>query len=73
MRRHDVIPPTVPLEVPPSPCAPLVYPWLGEVEGASLAMTQAKASPVPALAPMFRVSPVLRRLPSAVPPKVVER
>ena len=30
-----------------SPCAPLVYPWLGEVEGTSLAMTQAKASPVP--------------------------
>ena len=54
-----------------SPCAPLVYPWLGEVEGASLAMPQAKASPVPALAPMFRVSPVLRRLPSAVSLAVV--
>ena len=46
--------------------APLLLPWLGEVEGTSLAMSQAKASPVPALAPMFRVSPVLRRLPTAV-------
>ena len=54
-----------------SPCAPLLLPWLGEVEGTSLAMTQAKASPVPAPAPMFRVSPVLRRLPSAVPPTIV--
>ena len=29
-----------------SPCAPLLVLWLGEVEGTSLAMTQAKASPV---------------------------
>ena len=28
-----------------SPCAPLLLPWLGEVEGTSLAMSQAKASP----------------------------
>ena len=54
-----------------SPCAPLLLPWLGEVEGTSQAIAQAKASPVPALAPMFRVSPVLRRLPTAVPPTAV--
>ena len=36
-----------------------------------MAMAQAKASPVPALEPMFRVSPVLRRLPTAVPPTAV--
>ena len=52
-------------------CAPLLLPWLGEVEGTSLAMYQAKASPVPAHVPMFRVSPVLRRVPSAVPPTAV--
>ena len=54
-----------------SPCAPLLLPWLEEVEGTSLAMSQAQASPVPALAPMFRVPPVLRRVPSAVSPTVV--
>ena len=52
-------------------CAPLLLPWLGEVEGTSLAMYQAKASPVPAHVPMFRVPTVLRRVPSAVPPTVV--
>ena len=56
-----------------SPCAPLLLPWLGEVEGTSLAMSQAKASPVPAHVPMFRVPTVLRRVPSAVPPTVVGR
>ena len=54
-----------------SPCAPLLLPWLGEVEGTSLAMSQAKASPVPAHVPMFRVPTVLRRVPSAVPQTVV--
>ena len=44
-----------------SHCAPLLLPWLGEVEGTSLAMYQAKASPVPAPEPMLRVSAVLRR------------
>ena len=34
-------------------------------------MAQGMASPVPAPEPMFRVSPVLRRVPSAVPPTVV--
>ena len=52
-------------------CAPLLLPWLGEVEGTSLAMSQAKASPVPAHVPMFRVPTVLRRVPSAVPQTVV--
>ena len=47
-------------------CAPLLLPWLGEVEGTSLAMSQAKASPVPAHVPMVRVPTVLRRVPSAV-------
>ena len=41
-------------------------PWPGELEGASLAMTQAKVPPVPALSPMFWVSPVLRSVPSAL-------
>ena len=54
-----------------SPCAPLLVLWPGEVEGTSLAMAQAKASPVPAHVPMFRVPTVLRRVPSAVPPTVV--
>ena len=54
-----------------SPCAPLLLPWLGEVEGTSLAMSQAKASPAPAHVPMFRVPTVLRRVPSAVPQTVV--
>ena len=53
-------------------CAPLLLPWLGEVEGTSLAMYQAKASPVPAHVPMFRVPTVLRRVPSAVPPTVAD-
>ena len=44
-----------------------------QVEGTSLAMAQGKASPVPAPEPMFRVSPVLRRLPTAVPPTAVGR
>ena len=44
-----------------SPCAPLLVLWPGEVEWTSLAMMQGKASPVPAPAPMFRVSAVLRR------------
>ena len=48
-------------------CAPLLLPWLGEVEGTSLAMYQAKASPVPAHVPMFRVPTGLRRVPAAVP------
>ena len=38
-----------------SPCAPLLLPWLGEVEGASLATTLAKGLPVVALIPMFWV------------------
>ena len=50
-----------------SPCAPLLFPWLGEVEGTSLAMSQSKASPVSAHVPMFRVPTVLRRVPSAAP------
>ena len=48
-------------------CAPLLLPWLGEVEGTSLAMYQAKTSPAPAHVPMFRVPTVLRRVPAAVP------
>ena len=32
-----------------SPCAPLMTPWLGELEGTSLAIAQAKGSPVLAL------------------------
>ena len=42
-----------------SPCAPLLLPWLGEVQGTSLVMIQGKYSPVPvpALIPMFRVPP----------------
>ena len=44
-----------------SPCAPLLVLWLGEVEGTSLAIYQANASPVPAHVPMVRVSAVLRR------------
>ena len=54
-----------------SPCAPLLLPWLGEVDGTSLAMSQAKISPVSAHVPMFRVPTVLRRVPSAVPPTAV--
>ena len=52
-------------------CAPLLLPWLGEVEGTSLAMSQANALPVPAHVPMFRVPTVLPRVLSAVPPTVV--
>ena len=52
-------------------CAPLLLPWLGEVQGASLAMIQGKESPVTVHIPMFRVSTVLLRVPSAVPPTVV--
>ena len=51
-----------------SPCAPLLVLWPGEVERTSLAMAQGKASPVPAPAPMFRVSAVLRRYDADVPP-----
>ena len=54
-----------------SPCAPLLVLWPGEVEGTSLAMAQGKASPVPAPAPMFRVSAVLRRYDADVPPTAV--
>ena len=54
-----------------SPCAQLLLPWLGEVEGTSLTMSQAKTSPVPAHVPMVRVPTVLRRVPSAVPRTVV--
>ena len=54
-----------------SPSAPLLVPWPGEVEGTSLAMAQAKASPVPAPEPMFRVSAVLRRYDADVPPTAV--
>ena len=54
-----------------SPCAPLLVLWPGEVEGTSLAMAQGKASPVPAPEPMFRVSPVLRRYDTDVPPTAV--
>ena len=39
----------------------------GEVEGTSLAMSQANTSPVPAHVPMFRVPTGLRRVPAAVP------
>ena len=53
-----------------SQCAPLLLPWLGEVEGTSLAIAQGKASPVPALLAMYRVPPVLQRVPSRVPPAV---
>ena len=35
-----------------------MLPWLGEVEGTSLAISQANASPVPAHIPMFRVPKV---------------
>ena len=54
-----------------SPCAPLLVLWPGEVDGTSLAMAQGKASPVPAPAPMFRVSAVLRRYDADVPPTAV--
>ena len=54
-----------------SPCDPLLLPWLGEVEGTSMAMSQAKALPVPAHVPVVRVPTVLRRVPSAVPQTVV--
>ena len=43
-----------------SPCALLLLPWLGELEGTSLAMVQASASPVLVVEPIFRVPPVLR-------------
>ena len=41
------------------PRAPLLLPWLGEVQGVSLAMTQGKALPVLAHTLMFRVPTVL--------------
>ena len=44
--------------------------WPEEVEGISLAMAQGKALPVPAPAPMFRVSAVLRHYDADVPPAV---
>ena len=47
-----------------SPCAPLLLPWLGEVQGTSMAMVQGKYSPVLAHIPMFRVPTVLLRVPS---------
>ena len=50
------------------PTEALMLPWLGELKGASLTMTQANAPPVPAHVPMFRVPTVLRRVPSVVPP-----
>ena len=57
-------------------CAPLLLPWLGEVEGTSLAMYQAKVSPAPAHVPMFsfRVPtglPQCGRVPTAVPKTAV--
>ena len=47
-----------------SSCAPLVYPWSGEVEGASMAMHQAKVSPVPgpSTSPCTHVQGCLRLL-----------
>ena len=48
-----------------SPCALLLLPWLGEVDGTSLAMPQGKALPVPAPEPMISVPPVLRRYDAA--------
>ena len=53
-----------------SPCAPLLIPWLGKVQGTSLAMTQGKTSPAAALDVMFRVHTVLLRGPLRVPAKV---
>ena len=44
-----------------SSCVPLLAPWLGELEGTSLAIAQAKVQPVLALEPMFGVLTVLCR------------
>ena len=53
-----------------SPRALLLLPWLKELQGTSLAMTQGKTLPVTAHIPMFRVPPVLRRVLSRVLPAV---
>ena len=46
-------------------------PWLGELKGTSLAITQAKGPPVLALEPMFGVLTELRRYAAGVPPTAV--
>ena len=46
-------------------------PWLGELEGTSLAIAQAKGSPVLALEPMFGVLTELQRYAAGVPPTAV--
>ena len=48
-----------------SPCDPLLLTWPEEVEGTSMSMNQGKILAAQALMVMFRVSPVLRWVPSA--------
>ena len=47
-----------------SPCAPLLLTWPEAVEGSSLSMNEGKTLAAQALMVMFRVSPVLRWVPS---------